>query len=172
MDSSSHPGSSHPGTAVTTFDQHTAEAVVVVLERAGIRAWTTDPAPDGDVEVMVEEGQREAALRTLAQRMDEVRDASAALRPEPARPESVKAPRFRRRSEDEDDDQSALPEELRDGPPLVMERFRNLSWVLVILLVPLMVVTLAPTIRSDLGIRIALGVAVVVIVTMVVRRRR
>ena len=174
MDSSPQPGPSHlPGIAVTTFDERTAEAVVVVLERADIRAWTAPSTVAGDVEVMVEEGRREAALRALTEGMDDVREVTAELH----RQRSGGSSRFTRRAADtrageDEDDEIVYPEELRDGPPLVMERFRNLSWVLAILLVPLMVVALAPTIRSDMGIRIAIGVAVVVIGAIVFRRKR
>jgi hypothetical protein len=146
-----------PDAALTSFDPPTAAAVAAVLSRAGVPA-ATRPAADGDVEVVVPPELRDRALRELGQRMEEVRDEVAAARPAPADPHGhgVVGP-------DEDD--------LRAGPPLVMERFRSLSWLTAVLLVPLLAVTVAGPLAGDLR-RVAAVSLLAVVAAVVWRRRR
>lgn len=114
---------------LATFDLALAEAVVTVLEQEGI---TTIVAPhDGqEVEVRVPADRRDEALALLADRMEQihqlVNDAGAAT----ATPLSLT-------------DGTAPDTDDETGPPIVMERLRRMSFGLVILLAPLLVISLS-----------------------------
>ncbi len=151
------------GTALTAFDRRTAQAVVTVLGRAGIDAWLAGVDAE-EAEVHVPEGRRDEALRALGARMEEVRQAAAEVDAAEARRrgDRGRAPRAAPRD----------PDDVHDGPPLVMERLRGMGWLLAVLLVPLLAVTLAPTLRGDVAIRAVVVVAVVVVAVIVYRRRR
>lgn len=147
-----------PGVPLTAFDRRTATAVVAVLCRAGVDAWAT--STDGeDVEVRVVREQREQALRELGNRMEEVREAVRAADQAPRdRPVTPEPPE---------------PDDVRAGPPLVMERFRSMRFLAVAVMAPLLVVTLGPTLRGSTA-RLVLGLlmGVVVVALLIVRRRR
>lgn len=147
--------SQRPGVALTTFDQRTARAVVAVLQHQGLDAWAETGTTE-DTPVIVAEGQRDRAWRILNDRMEDVRQSVA----EDTERAQSKAPT------------TSDPDDVHDGPPLVMERFRNFAWVAAVLLVPLMAVTLAPTIRGRTAIWVAIGVATVVFGILAFRRRR
>lgn len=143
------PHDSSENIQLATFDPEVAHAVVAVLLREGVQAVTASVpgVPDGEVAVLVEPSQRARALAVLTQRMEDV---SAELRGGPAgepRITIVTAPgprdtgrgggtgRAGRPTPDEDEDED-------DGPPLVMERFRSMGFVAMVL-APLLVITLS-----------------------------
>lgn len=142
-----------PGETLTAFDPRTARAVVTVLNDAGVRAWAVDGS-EGDTDVMVAEGARDDALRILGSSMEEVRrvalehDATTPVPPVPPDPADVHA-----------------------GPPLVMERLRNLRVLTAVVMVPLLVVTLAPTIRGDVRIAVLVAAAAIGLFLLLRRRR-
>lgn len=144
-----------PGVPLTAFDPHTAEAVVEVLNRAGVQAWP-GPHSGEETDVMVARGSRDEALRVLGSRMEEVRlaalerDATRANRPGAPDPGTTAA---------------------EDGRPLVTERLRNLRILAAVILVPLLVVTLAPTLRGEVRIAV-LAVAVVLGLAIWLHQRR
>ncbi len=161
------------GIPLVTFDATTAAAVVAVLTRAGIGAWVAAGTDGGEAEVWVAEADRERALSTLAARMEEVREEVLQSTPPGERPR-----RLRRAAWDADDDVGPVApgdvdDELRSGPPLVMERFRSLSGAMVVLLTPLLVITLA---QAPFGrtarTAILLTLAGVVAGWLLLRRRR
>lgn len=166
-----------PGVPLTAFDRRTATAVVAVLCRAGVDAWAA--ATDGeDVEVRVVHDQRDHALRELGNRMEEVREAVLAADADPLAQTASETPP----AAYGDDPPNASgrgaapppdPDDVRAGPPLVMERFRSIRFLAVAVMAPLLVVTLAPTLRGTTG-RLVVGVlmAVVVVALLVTRRRR
>ncbi len=147
-----------PHVALTTFDDRTARAVVVVLRRAGVDASSV-AGPDGETDVTVPEPDRDRAMQVLGSRMEEVAQAVAAGDVEEQRRARPAPP-----PRDAEDDVHA-------GPPLVMERFRRMRYLAVILMVPLLVVTLAPTIRGNVRVVVAL-VLMGVAAAVVLRRRR
>jgi Flp pilus assembly protein TadB len=152
--------------ALTSFDVRTATAVVAVLRRAGVSA-SGRAAGDGEVEVTVPEGAREEAMRILGARMEEVREAVAAADAD------ALAARARDRAGDRARRAGAphpAPDDVHAGPPLVMERFRSLSWLAAVLLVPMLAVTIAGPLRGDL--RIGAAVVLMAVVAAVVWRRR
>lgn len=149
-----------PHVALTTFDDRTARAVVVVLRRAGIDASAT-PGPQDETEVRVPEPDRDRAMQVLGARMDEVVEAVTAADQGDRRrvvtpPPAVDLPD---------------PDDVHAGPPLVMERFRSMSYLAVVVLVPLLIVTLAPTVRGNVRVVVAI-VLMGVVAALVVRRRR
>ncbi|CAN5361209.1 hypothetical protein BH23ACT9_BH23ACT9_16210 [soil metagenome] len=124
------------GVALTAFDRRTAAAVVTVLQGAGVSAWTG--ADDGaDVEVRVAADDRDRALTELGARMEEVHAAVSKA--------DRQAPRVQADAPLPD------PDDVHAGPPLVMERFRSMRYLTAIVLAPLLVVTLAPTLRGGTG---------------------
>lgn len=143
---------------LATFDLPLAEAVVTVLEREGI---TTILAPhDGhEVEVRVPADRRDEALALLADRMEQihqlVKEAGAAAAT-PLPPTEGTAP-------DADDD---IDDET--GRPIVMERLRRMSFGLVILLAPLLVISLS----GALPIGYALALFILGLVGIVYWRNR
>lgn len=143
------------GVPLTAFDRRTATAVVAVLRRAGVQAWAGDEV-DGDVEVRVAPEQRDQALRELGDRMEEVREAVLAAEraapPPPAPPPD--------------------PDDVHAGPPLVMERFRSLSWLGAVVLAPLLVVTLAPSLRGGTARSVVVGLALLAVVGVLTARWR
>ncbi|MGI9018399.1 MAG: hypothetical protein ACR2HR_15065 [Euzebya sp.] len=144
-----------PGVALTAFDRRTAQAVVTVLQRAGIDAWT-GMDEDEDTPVLVAEGLREQALQVLGQRMEEVRQATAEADRNAAR-SATTGPSHPPRD----------PDDVHDGPPLVMERFRSMRVLAVVIMVPLLAVTLAPTIRGVVRVVVfvvLLGLGAVIVV--------
>ncbi len=150
--------------ALTAFDERTARAVVGVLRRAGIDAQLVEGGigRGDDVDVMVPEGDREDAMRILGQRMEEVTESvleADRLREQRAAPPATTGPLHD-------------PDDVHEGPPLMMERFASLRYLAVLVMVPLLVVTLAPTIRGDVRVGVAIVLLVVVAVALVVRRRR
>lgn len=151
------------GELLSAFDPSTAAAVVSVLQRRGHDAWLAAGDDADERAVMVRRGARQRALADLAENMEQVRDAMAAPPPDEPRRGRGRSGSWQR-SELIDDD------ELREGPPLVMERFADLRVVLAFVLIPLMVVTLAPAIPRSLRAPMAIGVAIVV-VAIVIRRR-
>lgn len=151
---------------LTSFDARTAEAVVAVLSRHGVPAAARPAADDADeVEVTVPEGAREDALRVLGTRMEEVREAAQAL---DARGGGA-APR-RGRAPERDLVPPPDPDDVHAGPPLVMERFRSLSWLTAVVLVPLLAVTIAGPLTGDL--RLVAAVSLMVVVGLLLWRRR
>lgn len=147
---------------VTTFDARTARAVVTVLRRAGIAARAVADAVDADeVDVRVPAPQRNAAMAVLAERMEEVRDEALRADTRERRPQRLPTPP----PGPQDDD-------VRGGPPLVMERFANLGLAVVIVMVPLLALTLAtPSLPRQARV-IGFVVVVVALVVYVRRRRR
>lgn len=146
-----------PYVPLTTFDERTARAVVAVLHRAGVPA-AARPAGGEEVEVTVPEGDREAAMRILGTRMEEVRDAVGA---------ADRSARTHPRSRPPEPD----PDDVHAGPPLVMERLRNLSWLAAVFLVPLLAVTIAGPVRGDLRILFAVVLMTAVALLLWWRRR-
>lgn len=140
---------------LTAFDRRTAQAVVEVLQRAGVRAWTGEES-GGDIEVRVAPEQREQALRELGDRMEEVREAVlTAQRAEPPPP----AP-------------PPDPDDVHAGPPLVMERFRSLRWLGAVVMAPLLVVTLAPSLRGGTARSVVIALVALAVVGVFTARRR
>lgn len=137
------PPSDQPATAaLVAFDPTTAEVVVGVLDRAGIRADLGPADPRGDVPVLVPPAARDAALAVLAERMEEI---AAAVRTADAGTTTATSSARRRDRAGSPADAGMAdldPDDPRSGPPLVMERFRNLGY-LALLLVPLLAVSLA-----------------------------
>lgn len=137
---------------LVAFDRATARAVVAVLRRAGIAAVST-PLDDDEDEVSVPEAKRGLALAVLSDNMEQIAGAVARGR------EDVE-----RQPADEDDPY--------EGPPLVMERFRRMGLVPVLLLIPLLAVTLAAPGLPRWAIWLILGLAVVAVVAGRRVRRR
>lgn len=122
--------SQQEGVALTAFDPVTADAVVAVLQRAGIAVWQSrEPDAYGDVELRVSPGDRSRALAELGRRMEEVRDEVGSREP----PSVV----------DFDEQVRRDPDDPHDGPPLMMERVASMRVLVVALLGPLLVVTVA-----------------------------
>lgn len=121
-------------TQLATFDPGLADAVVTVLRRAGVRAWSRRETGSEETAVHVPEDERSSALDLLADSMDEVhalaRPGAEASRPAP-RPAGEPV---------HEAAEAALDEE--DGPPIVMERLRRMGF-LALMLAPLLVITLA-----------------------------
>ncbi|AXV07482.1 hypothetical protein DVS28_a2803 [Euzebya pacifica] len=148
------------GIALTSFDRATADAVVAVLSRAGIPAWQ-DAEPDeyGDTVVRVPDGQRNAAMREMGSRMEEIADEIAA------------APAPRASIGRADGPVHRDPDDVHDGPPLVMQRFRDLRVLIVVVLAPLLAVTIAgPFLPRSL--RVVAFVVIVAAVGAVIWQRR
>jgi hypothetical protein len=158
------------GVALTAFDIRTAAAVVSVLRGAGISAWATAEDESGEVEVRVAADDRERAMAELGARMEQVQDA---LRKSDRTAPGIR-PTARTRRADPDPDPAPLPDpdDVHAGPPLVMERFRSMGFLTAMVIVPLMVVTLAPTLRGETARTVVLVVAVVVAAALLLRRRR
>jgi hypothetical protein len=135
------------GVPLDTFDRPLAEAVVTVLGRHGIRAWTKDageslPGLDRrQAAVLVAADDRDLAFATIAGAMVEIREEAEQV-PRLIRPRGLGAPR------------SDIEEE--PGPPIVMERIRRMGFV-GLLLAPLLVITLAAP-----GMPMALAIAIYV----------
>lgn len=143
------------GVALTSFDPVTADAVVAVLGRAGLAAWQ-DPSPDdsGDVLVRVPAGLRDAAMRLMGQRMEEIQAEMASRRPP-----TVTAARLD-------------PDDPSHGPPLMMERFASMRVLVVALVGPLLVVTIAgPFLPRQARVVIFLVIGAGLLVAMARRRR-
>lgn len=141
------------GVTLTAFDPRTAQAVVAVLQRAGVRAWAAATS-DAEIEVLVAQGSRQEALNILRNQMEEVRRVALehdATAPVPAVPPD--------------------PDDAHAGPPLVMERLRNLRVLAAVVMVPLLVVTLAPTIRGEVRIAVLLAAVAVGVLILLWRRR-
>ncbi len=135
-----------------------------VLRRAGIDARLVEgvAAGDDDAEVLVPEDDREDAMRILGERMEEVTESvleADRLQERRAAPPPTTGPLHD-------------PDDVHVGPPLMMERFASLRYLAVLVMVPLLVVTLAPTIRGDVRVIVAIVLLVVVAGALVVRRRR
>lgn len=123
---------------LATFDRVVAAAVELVLGRAGIPARLGDEGGP-EVDVLVPEVHRDRALEILAAQMEQIN----ALSREPVSP-----------PEEHDEDHER---------PLVMDRFRSLG-VLALVLAPLLVVTLAvPALPRGLAIAVFLGGMVAVV---------
>lgn len=154
MESPQHEGHQEQGTALTSFDRATADAVVSVLTRAGIPTWQ-DPEPDahGDTVVRVAAGQREAAMREMGLRMEEIQSALRGARPQSTPPATT----------DRDD--------TSHGPPLVMERFADLRLVIVVVLAPLLAITIAGPFLPRTLRQIVFVVMATAVVAVIWRRR-
>lgn len=128
-----------------------AEALVRVLSDHGIDAETepSDGSGGEQVRVTVPSADATTAANVMAARMDEIAAAAAVTRKE----------RATRWFEDEDDE---------GGPPLMMERFRRMGTVLVVLVAGLMIAIMIP---GPLRIVAALGTFAVLAV-LVIRGRR
>ncbi len=138
---------------LVAFDPSTARAVVEVLRRAGITAMS-EPLGDGDDEVRVPEAKRGLALTVLSDNMERIAAAVAQERRKADEPAAVPDP----------DDPSA-------GPPLVMERFRRMGFVPILLLVPLLALTLGtPGLPRWLGMAILVALVVALVVGRMTRR--
>lgn len=121
--------SQHEGVTLTAFDPVTADAVVTVLRRAGIAVWQAEGRDEhGDVQLRVAPDERGRAMAELGRRMEEVRDEVAGHVPPPRAVQEAPV---------------RDPDDPRDGPPLTMERFADLRVLVVVLLGPLLVVTIA-----------------------------
>lgn len=161
------------GVALSAFDPPTATAVVTVLRDAGLTAWQVGDGPE-EVQVLVPDGQRELALRELGARMEEVRAvmqttggaAQPPVRPADVRPAEHAAPAVHHSSPLPD------PDDVHAGPPLVMERFRSMRILAAVVMAPLLVVTLAPTLRGSTARIILIALMIVAAVVVVVVRRR
>lgn len=140
---------------LATFDLPLAEAVVTVLEQEGI-ATIVAPHDGQEVEVRVPADRRDEALALLADRMEQihqlVKDAGAAT--------ATPLPLTDGPEPDTDDDET--------GPPIVMERLRRMSFGLVILLAPLLVISLS----GALPIGYALALFILGLVGIVYWRNR
>lgn len=117
---------------LATFDLPLAEAVVTVLEQEGI-ATIVAPLDGQEVEVRVPADRRDEALALLADRMEQIHAlvqgaGAATATPLPLTDGPT-------RTTDDHDDET--------GPPIVMERLRRMSFGLVILLAPLLVISLS-----------------------------
>ncbi|HUG84499.1 MAG TPA: hypothetical protein VMM13_08030 [Euzebya sp.] len=154
------------GVTLSAFDQRTASAVVSVLRRAGVAAWLA-AGHDEDVEVLVPDGQREVAMRELGTRMEEVRAEVQSAPPSDDRPAEPTGAVARTGAPVPD------PDDVHAGPPLVMERFRSMRILAAVVMAPLLVVTLAPTLRGSTA-RVVLVVLATVAagVVLAFRRRR
>lgn len=141
---------------LATFDLPLAEAVVTVLEQEGI-ATIVAPHDGQEVEVLVPAERRDEALALLADRMEQihqlVKDAGAAT--------ATSLPLTDRTVPDTTDDDET-------GPPIVMERLRRMSFGLVILLAPLLVISLS----GALPIGYALALFILGLVGIVYWRNR
>lgn len=160
------------GVALSAFDQRTATAVISVLRDAGVTAWV-GAGDEEDVEVLVPGDQRDRALHELGARMEEVRSAVQSA--------DASARRRRPRHEEKVDGWSTPartraplpdPDDVHAGPPLVMERFRSMRILAAVVMAPLLVVTLAPTLRGSTARMVVLALAAVAAVAVVVFRRR
>jgi hypothetical protein len=136
-----------------TYEPRLADAVASVLRRHGTAAWT-EPTGAGEVAVHVPAAARDSAMRTLAERMEEVHAALAAAAAPAGRPapEPAAAP---------DDDPAR---------PIVLERIRRLGF-LAALLVPLLVVSLAAP-GMPMSVALAVFVGGLVAVTALRARAR
>lgn len=104
--------------------------------------------------MLVAQGSRQEALNILRNQMEEVRRVALehdATAPVPAVPPD--------------------PDDAHAGPPLVMERLRNLRVLAAVVMVPLLVVTLAPTIRGEVRIAVLLAAVAVGVLILLWRRR-
>jgi hypothetical protein len=120
-------------THLETYSAPLALAVVEILREGGIPAWAQDPSGhrSGELAVRVPEGLRAEALAMVANRMEEIHGAAGAAPPT-----------------GEDDEASR---------PIILERFRRLGF-LALLLAPLLVVTLAsPRLPRPLALVVLVG---------------
>lgn len=118
-----------------TFEPAVARAVVAVLHRHGMEAWTRSEAsplpglPATELAVLVPKERRDEAVNLLVASMEEVAEEAK------SEPDLLRSRRGlgggRHPMEDEE-----------DGPPIVMERLRRLGF-LAFLLAPLLMITLA-----------------------------
>jgi hypothetical protein len=149
------------GVPLDTYERPLADAVVTVLGRHGIPAWTKDsgealPGLDrGQAAVFVPAASRDMALATMAGAMEEIRD-EVDQTPHLVRPRGLGSPR----SDIEDE----------PGPPIVMERIRRMGFV-GLLLAPLLVITLAAP-GMPMALAIAIYVAGLVALTAFRQRER
>jgi hypothetical protein len=121
-------------THLETFTPPLARAVVEVLRQGGIPAWADEESGRGagELAVRVPDGLREEAFVFLASRMDEVHRLAA-------------------------DDPDGETDGHAAERPIVMERFRSLGF-LALLLAPLLVVTLAsPRLPRPLALIVLVG---------------
>lgn len=139
----------HPDRPATVplvaFSPGLARAVVAVLARAGVPAWTAEQAHE--TEVIVPADRREEAFAVLAAHMEQIHAEAA----------------------DEPGDATEVDDEPGDPPPLVMERFRNMG-LLALVLVPLLVITLAAP-GMPLGVAIVVYVGAIAVLTAWRERR-
>lgn len=140
---------------LATFDLPLAEAVVTVLEHEGI-ATIIAPLDGQEVEVRVPADRRAEALALLADRMEQIHE----LVQEAGAATATSLPLTDRSTRTDEPDET--------GPPIVMERLRRMSFGLVMLLAPLLVISLS----GALPLGYALALFILGLVAIVYWRNR